>query len=117
MDSSCSRGISCWLLVVCALLALNMTTYTCWGQVRHAAASLAHAVQACTRPADQPGDHTLVQQQDELAGIVDSLAMELHVAQHNAEMAALQNAQAVAETIKAPVPGSEDAVMQPVASS
>ena len=49
-----------------------------------------------------------MQQPDQLAGLVDSLAMEQHVAQHNAEQAALQAAQAAAETITAPAPGVEN---------
>ena len=72
---------------------------------------LMRIMQACSRPAGQQGSYTLVQQPDQLAAIVDSLAMERHVAQHNVEMAAYQAARAAAETMAAPVPGGEDVQM------
>lgn len=55
-------------------------------------------MQECSRAEDQRGEYTLSQHPDQLAGLVDHLAMERHLAMHNsAALAAAQQAPQVSE--------------------
>ena len=55
-------------------------------------------LQECSRAEDQRGEHTLSQHPDNLAGLVDHMAMERHMAMHNsAALAAAQQAAAAEE--------------------